>query len=117
MPWTVPRPQDRWSDREIGSFLREIFTRIKFGSFTWDPPSVSANTTVDTTLTTTDAPQVEGLRTGMSVKVTPPSTVDAGLLLDAWVPADDQLTVRLRNVTGSGINMTSTTWSFMGVLV
>jgi hypothetical protein len=116
MPWTVPRPQDRWSDREISTYLREIFTRLKFGSFDWDPPNVAANTTVDTTLTTTDAPQIEGLRVGMSIKVTPPATINAGLLLDAWVATDDELTVRLRNVTGVAINMTSTTWSFHGVV-
>lgn len=116
MPWTVPRPQDRWSDREISAYLREIFTRLKFGSFTWNPPNVGGNTTVDTTLTTADAPQIEGVRVGMSIKVTPPPTIDAGLLLDAWVATDDEITIRLRNVTGVAINMASTSWSFHGVV-
>jgi hypothetical protein len=116
MPWTTPRPQDRWTDRENSAFFREIFTRVKFGSFDWNPPNVAANSTVDTALTTTDAPQIEGVRVGMSIKVTPPPTIDAGLLLDAWVATDDELTIRLRNVTGSGINMASTTWSFHGVV-
>jgi len=116
--WTSPKPQDRWSDRETFSFLREIHTRFKHGSFTWNPPSVGANTTVDTTLTTSDAAVLEGLRAGMAVTVTPPSTLDTGLTVGgAWVATDDTLTIRLGNLTAGAINPASGTWVFMGVIV
>lgn len=115
MSWTVGRPQDKWSAFENAAFLREIYTRLKFGSFTWNPPEVGAATTVDTTLTVTDAPQVEGLRVGQPVYVTPPSDLTAGLVCGgAWVATVDTLTIRLGNVTAAPINQGSGTWAFAG---
>jgi len=120
MSWTSGRPQDTWSaeGREMFLFLREIYVRGKFDSFTWNPPSIGATTTVDTTLTTTDAPQVIGLRVGQAVYVSPPYTLDAGLVFGgAWVATDDTLTIRLGNVTASPINPASGTWAFSGEVI
>lgn len=126
MSWLSPAPlENSWwkramevPPRELFSFLREIFNRHRtFGAFTWNPPNVPANTTVDTTLTTSTVPQLEGLRSGQAVYVTPPSAIDAGVVLGgAWAPADDQLTIRLGNITGVGINPASGTWAFQGVV-
>lgn len=119
MPWAVAKPQEMQdSDREAYTFLREIHTRCKFGSFTWDAPSIAANTTVDTALTTTDAAVLKGLRAGMAVTVSPPSTLDTGLVVGAaWVATDDTLTIRLGNLTGSAINPASGTWAFYGSVI
>lgn len=114
MPWSAGLPQDRWKSVEIFSFLREIYTRIKCGSFTWDPPNVPADSAVSTTLTTSDDVSLTGLRVGMPIHVTPPSDIDDGLSVDAWVPEDNKLTVRLRNHTGGGIDQGSGTWGFIG---
>jgi hypothetical protein len=113
--WFSPSPLERWEKRDIFVFLREVFTRHRtFGTFTWDPPSVGANTTVDATVTD-DA--LTGLRAGQPVYVTPPSTLDAGLVCGgAWVAADDSITIRLGNVTASPINPASGTWAFQGVI-
>mgnify|MGYP001588216132 CR=1 FL=1 len=119
MPWPVAKPQEKQtSERVAVAFLREIFTRNRFGSFTWNPPSVGANTTVETTLTTTDAPQIEGLRVGMAVYVSPPSTLDAGLVVGGcYVATDNELTIRLGNLTAAPINAVSGTWAFDGRIV
>lgn len=118
MSWGVGLPQGRWSDLEREAFFRDIYRRLNGASFTWNPPSIGANTTVDTTLTTTDAPEVKGLRVGQAVSVTPPSTLDAGLAVSgAWVATDNTLTIRLANVTASPINPASGTWAYHGRLV
>src|SRR5688572_9410149 len=103
----------------VFAFLREMFTRGRtFGTFTWNPPNVPAATTVDTTLTTTDGEQLEGLRVGQAVHVTPPSTLDSGIVCGgAWVATDDTLTIRLGNVTAGAINPTSATWAFDGKVI
>lgn len=116
MSWTTGAPQDRWKPPEVFTFLREIYTRLKFGEFTWDPADVPANSVVKTTLTTVDASTIKGLRAGMPVRVTPPSDLDDGLSVEAWVGADNTLTVRLRNHTGGGIDQGSGVWSFIGGL-
>lgn len=118
MSWAVSKLQERAdSDRPVHMFLREIYSRTKFDAFTWNPPNVPGASTVDTTLTTTDAPVLEGLRVGMAIFVSPPSTLDAGLVFGgAWVAADNTLTIRLGNVTAGGINPVSGIWSFEGTV-
>lgn len=118
MSWTAGKPQDTWKDSERMQFLREFYTRLKFGSFTWNPPSIGANTTVDTTLTTSDSQEFSGLRAGMAVVVTPPSTLDTGISCGgAYVANDSTLTIRLANNTAAPINPTTATWLFMGMVV
>lgn len=119
MAWTVPVPQDTWKERDTASFLREIHTRLRFGSFSWNPPSVASATAVDTTLTSTDDARLGVLRAGMWIDVCPPSGgITSGLVVEeAWVPADGSLTIRLYNATGSPIDEASGTWSFVGVIV
>jgi hypothetical protein len=120
MSWESARPQDTWKPegRETFKFLREIYTRFRcFGSFTWNPPSVPAASTVDTTLTTADSAVFEGLRAGQAVTVTPPSTLDSGVVWGgAWVADDNTLTIRLGNVTALAINPVSATWVLHGMV-
>lgn len=118
MSWTSGFPQEgRWQERDLFAYYREIYRRMKFGSFTWNPANVPANSTVDTTLTTTDSADIDGLRDGMAISVTPPSNITAGIVWGAWVANDDTLTVRLVNVTGSGIDLGSGTWAFQGMVL
>lgn len=120
MAWNTAAPlESSWDKKEIFAFLREIFTRHRtFGSFTWDPPNVPGATTVDTTLTTTNADVLKGLRVGQAVYVTPPSAINAGIVCGgAWVATDDTLTIRLGNVTAVAINPASGTWAFQGVVI
>jgi hypothetical protein len=114
MPWSAQKPMD---GTDVYKFQREIHTRLKFGSFTWNPPNVPAASTVDTVLTTSDSGDFVGLRVGMSVSVSPPSAIDAGLGWGAFVATDDTLTVRLVNATALGINAASGTWSFHGMVI
>jgi hypothetical protein len=117
--WSSAAPLEHsWKEREVFVFLRELFTRGRtFGTFTWNPPNVPGASTVDTTLTTSDADVVKGLRVGQPVYVSPPSTINAGIICGgAWVATDDTLTIRLGNVTAGGINPASGTWAFQGVV-
>lgn len=120
MTWASAIPQDTWGaeSRSAWRWLREMWQRGKtFGSFTWNPPNVPANSTVTTTLTTTDAAVLEGLRAGQAVTVTPPSAIDEGLMWSAFVGTDDTLSIRLANVTGGAINAASGTWVFDGKVI
>lgn len=115
--FTIPLPKDTWSETDKAIFLREVWNRFRFNDFTWDAPNVPANSTVDTNLTSASVAALTGLRTGMFVYVTPPSTLDAGLTVGAaWVPADNQITIRLANVTAGALNPASGTWIFFAVI-
>ena len=108
------------SNKEIIRALNALLDeagRMRRGTFTWDPGSIAANTVVDTTFTVTDFATLTGNRAGMFVEVVPPSTLLAGLDVEAWVAADDELTVRLKNTTGGALNTASGTWAFFGWLV
>lgn len=110
-------PLDTWGERDKTAVLRDMSKRIIVDTFTWDVPSILATTTTDTTLTTTDDAAVKGLRAGCFVTVTPPSTLNAGLIVgSAWCAADDTLTVRIRNVSGSTIDQASGTWAYLAVV-
>lgn len=113
----LPSPLDKWSDVEWGNWAREISSRFRWGSFTWNAPNVPAASTVDTTITTLDDPAVTGTRTGMAIHVTPPATLDNGLVVSAWVATDNTLTVRIGNVTAGDINPASGVWIFSGNLL
>jgi len=116
MSWTSALPQDTWDEHKKMDFLREIWHRLKFGTFTWDPPSVTASSHADTTLTSATVPALAGLSAGMLVHVTPPSTIAAGIVVSSWVTANNSLTIRLRNLTAGAINLPSGTWGFQAVL-
>lgn len=113
-----PFPSDNlWQGGELPrglfKFLRKVASHFVFGDFTWNPPNVPAASTVDTTLDVATCADFVDLRAGMTVTVTPPSTLEAGVVVGAaWVSAHQTLTVRLANVTALGINPASGTWSF-----
>lgn len=114
----IPQDVILTSDRELMNWLRELaktLNTVKSGTFTWNPPNVGAGATVATTLTSATLPILAGLTAGMPVKATPPSTITAGLIVEAWVPAVDSLTIALTNVTGAPIDEPSATWGFLGV--
>lgn len=117
MSWQSPSPIDRWSDKEKVYFMREVWTRAKFGAITWDPPNVPATSAVATTLAAASYPTVRGLRVGMPIRVTPPSTLDDAISVEAWVATDDTLTIRLKNTSGVGVDMASGTWAFAGTVL
>ncbi len=105
----------KWGDREIFDWLRSIHQRLSWVSFTWNPPNVPGGSTVSTTLTVADG-DFAGLRAGQCVSVTPPSTIDEGLLWGAFVGTDDTVTIRLANATTTDINPVSGTWTVQGWL-
>ena len=116
MPWKY-NVNAKSSERELAYFFQEICTRVKFDVFTWNPPAVAASTTVATVIDAATYPQVTGCRIGMPIKVTPPSTFPAGMDVDAYVAADDTITVVLTNYTAAPIDIGSTDWPFMGIVL
>lgn len=107
--------KDDMTQKEHNRVLRDFMGRYVLDSFTWNPGSVSASSTLDTTLTSASYPSLEGLRSGMAVTLTPPSDIDAGLTWMGWA-GDNQLTIRLRNHTGSPVDQGSGTWAFLAAL-
>ncbi len=102
-------PQDNWEEPEIRRWLRDLARRLVFGTFTLDVGNVLAQAALDSTVT---GDAVKGLRVGMAVKLTQAPTLNAGLMADAWVATDDELVVRVTNVTAAPINPASGTWTF-----
>lgn len=111
-------PTSHWQDPERLKWMVDISTRLRWNQFTWDPPNVGANSTVDTTLTAANLVTLTGLRAGMNVTVTAPSTLPAGIAVGGqWVATDNTLTIRLVNVTAAPIDPASGTWAYLGVLL
>lgn len=118
--WNAPQPRDTWTPKERADFEREVWTRVKFGSFDWTPPLIAANTTtafvvgpgaaVDTRVTV-------GLRVGMPVSVTAPDVMVNGLSAQALVAANDTLTIAIANVTAGGLTPPAGTWAFQGMVI
>ena len=96
--------------------LRDIVSRFRWGTFTWDPPSIAANTAASTTFTTADSEVFSGLRTGQFVTLTGPVGLSAALQFRAEVAANDTLTVHVVNTSAAPIDADSGTWSIFGVL-
>lgn len=116
MPWKF-NVNAQSQPRELAYFFQEICQRVKFDVFTWDPPSVAASTTTATVIDAATYPEVTGCRVGMAIKVIPPSTFPAGMVLDAYVATDDSITVVLTNFTAAPIDIGSTDWPFMGIVI
>ena len=110
-------PNERWSKGEWDDYHIDQRRRYVCDSFTWNPPNVPANDSVDTTLTTSDDPALAGLIPGMVIALSPPSDITAGLVIGAvWCATADTLTVRLVNPTGGAINQGAGSWSYRGEL-
>jgi hypothetical protein len=107
--------QENVTPKEVRDTLREISRLLRSGTFTWDPPNVGAGTVVDTALPVATYPGLAGIVTGMPVKVTPPATLTAGLLVEGWASNTNELTVRLTNITAGAIDEPSAVWSYFGV--
>lgn len=116
MPWKF-NVTAQSKERELAYFFQEICTRVKFDVFTWNPDPVPASSTLSTTLTAATYPELTGLRVGMAVRVTPPATLTAGVVVDCYVGTDDTLTVLLTNVTAAPIDLASADWPFMGIVI
>lgn len=75
------------------------------GEFTWDPPSLATGERTNTDVTVT------GAAFGDFVVVCAPYSLQL-MTVTASVSADDTITIRLLNTTGSTINLASGTWRY-----
>lgn len=114
-PYIKALPQDNWEEKELRRWLREIPSRLVMGQFAWQPPTVSGQDAVDTAVTTATSALIGQVRAGMFVHVTPPSTLNVGLIPTAWVAADQELTIRISNITAAAISAASGTWTLWGM--
>lgn len=79
-------------------------TKILPASATLDFPSIAAGGQQELTISVT------GAAVGSAVASGPPTTLGAGLTVDAWVSAADTVKIRLSNITGSPIDPASATY-------
>lgn len=112
----LPAPQLNWDGPRLIEWALKVQKLFNFGSFTWTPPVLFFGTSVDTTITDATHPQLAGLKAGQHVQVTPPSTLNAGVVVAcAFCPSDNALLIRLYNSTGGIIAPSAGEWSFAGV--
>lgn len=82
------------------------YTKTLKGSTTWDPSSISANSSTTTTISVT------GAALGDPVTVSKTSgAYGNGEVYDAFVSAVDTVTIRLQNVSGGTFDITSATFN------
>jgi len=106
LPASAPATSAAWlqSDNTGAMSWRPVF----YGTVSVDPPNINANTSTAFTVT------ISGVQTGDLVFLTPPSGIEGGLVFQgADVTAANTVTIRMRNVTGGGINGAPRTWSYM----
>jgi hypothetical protein len=106
LPASAPATSAAWlqSDNTGAMSWRPVL----YGTVSVDPPNINANTSTTFTVTIT------GVQTGDLVFLTPPSGIEGGLVFQgASVTAADQVTIRMRNVTGGAVNGAVLQWSYM----
>ncbi len=89
----------------IGGWMAQAAKGVMMRIPTLDFPSVAAAGVQDLTVTVLNAV------VGNPVGITPPTALDAGLVASAWVSANDTVTIRLTNVTGSSIDPAAGRWT------
>lgn len=104
----MPPPQDNWTVRDTNRWLRELASRLRWGSFTWVPPVVGGGAVVDTVISVPDA------RIGLAVIVTPPAAIPALMTFYAFCATDRTITVRLQNHSGGLLWPAAGDWSWFG---
>ncbi|WP_207426004.1 SGNH/GDSL hydrolase family protein [Pedobacter sp. SYSU D00535] len=87
------------------NLLTELYWEAHLGRLvrrpTLDFGSISAGSSVELTVAVPNA------EVGMEVLLSLPASLESGLIANAWVSANDTVTVRLTNVTGSAIDPAS----------
>ncbi len=121
MAWKAAQPHSAWGDKERNDFSREIHARLKFGSFTWNPPAIGP-TTQASFVASAIGPDiitqtVTGLQAGMPVKVTPPGVLPLGVTMQEAVLTANTLTITIDNSTGAPITPPAGSWSFAGTVI
>ena len=105
MPQQPPVDWDKADFREKRQFLEGIHRCLRFvGSATVNPGGILTTAVATATIT------VEGARAGMTVELGPPEAIEADLIWCGAVTANDTVTVRIYNPTGSTITPASATW-------
>lgn len=97
MPWQIVRPSSQWEDLEKLRFFQEVYDRHRFGSFTWVPPLVAANSSVAFVLSAAGPDIIStiafGLRPGNPVVFSPPSALPPQVSIYGMVTANNSATV------------------------
>jgi|SRR5215831_14323663 len=121
MPWKSPRPIERWSNRERVLLESELWDRLKFFQFSWTPGTIPAVSIVIFTIGATSGdlitPSVTGVRIGMPIKLTAPTVPSGGLVWDATVTTNDQVSVWIQNFSGANLAAPSGLWSIIGIVI
>lgn len=121
MPWKESYPRELASDREKGNFSREVWTRVKFDTFPMTPAAIpaafSATYTISVTAGDVVTEAVRNLRIGMGMKIDWPSKPAAGLTIDGYCTADNELKVQIQNFTGGPLTPPSGNYIYMGVVL
>lgn len=92
-------------ESEFNSLCYSIPEHLPAVQATLDFSSISAGAIGTATVS------VDGAAGGDLVVLGPPSSIEAGLMWAGFVSADDTVTIRLHNTTGSPIDPASATWN------
>ncbi len=115
LPPLLERKSDERDTFRSVNALRSIVQPLRVGQFSWSS-TIPAATVRIATFTSPADPGIENLLLGMAVAITPPASLDPLLQVDAYVPADGQLVLRVRNATAAPIAVAGL-WSYLGYVL
>jgi hypothetical protein len=112
-------PSANWGDVEKLKWQIAVSKGLRWSPFTMEAFLFGGAGVFDVTVTAAlDDVRLTGLRVGMPVTVSPhPSLAASVIVPHAWVANDDELTMRIVNVSAVPVNEPSRTWSYFGVLL
>lgn len=120
MPWKAARPQGSTGDVEYMRLLQEMYDRRIFGSFSWTPPAVGANSSAGFLLGAAGPDIVStianGMRPGAAIAISPPAILSSGATVYGLCAVNDSVTVVIVNPTAAPITPPAGTWGMAGMV-
>ena len=86
------------------------FAYLRNGTLTVNPPSIAANSNQTVTITTVEDGDVSGFVAGDRIFLTPPITIENGLVFVGATTGANSVQIRIRNVTGAAIDGAALGW-------
>lgn len=85
---------------------------LKQGIVSIDPANIGAGSNGTTSVASSTVPALAGIQTGDRIFITPPTTLEDGLLFMGATADADSISVKIKNMSAAAINGAAQNWSY-----